>query len=62
MKLLTAPPPNEQEENLIRKTLNAIGVAYSHLNDDVLVPSHIEEERTRRILASVIPFRSSTSR
>jgi hypothetical protein len=26
------------------------------LNDEILVPSHIEEERTRRILVSFIPF------
>jgi hypothetical protein len=52
IKNLPAPPKSEQEENVIRNTLSAIGVAYSHLNDDVLVPSHIEAERTRRILVS----------
>ena len=50
----TAPPLSKKEDDVIRNTLGAIGVAYSHLNDDILVPSHIEEERTRRILVSII--------
>lgn len=32
---------------MIQKTLNAIGVTYSHRNDDILVPSRIEEERVK---------------
>lgn len=51
---MIAPPPSKKEEDVIRNTLNAIGVAYSHLNDDVLVPSHIEAERTRRILVRIV--------
>jgi hypothetical protein len=47
---LEPPPSQVQEENVIQKTLNAIGVTYSHRNDEVLVPSRIEEERTRNTL------------
>ncbi|KAH7924359.1 hypothetical protein BV22DRAFT_517474 [Leucogyrophana mollusca] len=43
-------PPEIAEENDIHKTLNAIGVKYSHRNDDVLLPSRIEEERSRNAL------------
>ena len=35
---------------MIQKTLNAIGVTYSHMNDDILVPSRIEAERTKQSL------------
>jgi hypothetical protein len=35
---------------MIQKTLNAIGVTYSHMNDDILVPSRIEAERTKQTL------------
>lgn len=46
-----APPPAEpREQDIIQKTLNAIGVTYSHLNDEILVPSRIEEERTKQTL------------
>ena len=43
---LTAP----REQDVIQKTLNAIGVRYSHMNDEILVPSKIEEERTKQTL------------
>ncbi|KAH0833982.1 RAD26-like SNF2 family DNA-dependent ATPase [Lanmaoa asiatica] len=43
-------PPEVPEENDIQKTLSAIGVKYSHRNDDVLLPSRIEEERSRNAL------------
>lgn len=43
---LTAP----REQDIIQKTLNAIGVRYSHMNDEILVPSRIEEERTKQTL------------
>jgi len=43
---LTAP----REQDVIQKTLNAIGVRYSHMNDEILVPSRIEEERTKQAL------------
>ncbi|KIJ61227.1 hypothetical protein HYDPIDRAFT_97032 [Hydnomerulius pinastri MD-312] len=43
-------PPEVAEENDIQKTLSAIGVKYSHRNDDVLLPSRIEEERSRNAL------------
>ncbi|KAH7882176.1 P-loop containing nucleoside triphosphate hydrolase protein, partial [Phlebopus sp. FC_14] len=42
--------PDVPEENDIQKTLSAIGVKYSHRNDDVLLPSRIEEERARKAL------------
>jgi hypothetical protein len=43
-------PPEVAEDNDIHKTLSAIGVKYSHRNDDVLLPSRIEEERSRNAL------------
>ncbi|KAF8154005.1 P-loop containing nucleoside triphosphate hydrolase protein [Crassisporium funariophilum] len=45
-----APPPStgSKEQDAIQKTLNAIGVTYSHMNDDILVPSRIEAERTKQ--------------
>ncbi|RDB19634.1 DNA excision repair protein ERCC-6-like 2 [Hypsizygus marmoreus] len=46
-----APPIAERrEQDVIQKTLNAIGVKYSHHNDEILVPSRIEEERTKKTL------------
>ena len=39
---------------MIQKTLNAIGVLYSHHNDEILVPSGIEEERTKKILVCIV--------
>ena len=53
---LTEPhiaPPSvrpKTEQDMIQKTLNAIGVTYSHMNDDILVPSRIEAERTKQTL------------
>ncbi|KAF9228076.1 hypothetical protein BS17DRAFT_318817 [Gyrodon lividus] len=43
-------PPEIADENDIQKTLDAIGVKYSHRNNDVLLPSRIEEERSRNVL------------
>ncbi|OAX33766.1 hypothetical protein K503DRAFT_699906 [Rhizopogon vinicolor AM-OR11-026] len=43
-------PPEVADDNDIHKTLSAIGVKYSHRNDDVLLPSRIEEERSRTAL------------
>ncbi|KIK23702.1 hypothetical protein PISMIDRAFT_100044 [Pisolithus microcarpus 441] len=43
-------PPDLTEENDVQKTLSAIGVRYSHRNDDILQPSRIEEERSRDAL------------
>ncbi|KAI6118485.1 P-loop containing nucleoside triphosphate hydrolase protein [Pisolithus croceorrhizus] len=43
-------PPDLVEENDVQKTLSAIGVRYSHRNDDILQPSRIEEERSRDAL------------
>ncbi|KAH7909981.1 RAD26-like SNF2 family DNA-dependent ATPase [Hygrophoropsis aurantiaca] len=43
-------PPDIVEEDDIHKTLNAIGVKYSHRNDDVLLPSRVEEERARNAI------------
>ncbi|CAA7262618.1 unnamed protein product [Cyclocybe aegerita] len=49
-----APPPTvPREQDIIQKTLNAIGVTYSHMNDEILVPSKIEAERTKRSLLNV---------
>jgi len=49
--LLLAPPATvPREQDVIQKTLNAIGVTYSHMNDDILVPSKIEAERTKQSL------------
>ena len=46
-----APPASEsREQDVIQKTLNAIGIKYSHHNDEILVPSRIEEERTKTLL------------
>ena len=47
-----APPSirPKTEQDMIQKTLNAIGVTYSHMNDDILVPSRIEAERTKQTL------------
>ncbi|KAI9571817.1 P-loop containing nucleoside triphosphate hydrolase protein [Boletus coccyginus] len=42
--------PDVPEENDIQEALGAIGVQYSHRNDDVLLPSRIEEERSRNAL------------
>lgn len=49
-----APPSREHEQDAIQKTLNAIGVTYSHMNDEILEPSRIEAERTRRIMVSLV--------
>ena len=47
-----APPSirPKTEQDMIQRTLNAIGVTYSHMNDDILVPSRIEAERTKQTL------------
>ena len=52
---MIAPPPTEsREQDVIQKTLNAVGVMYSHHNDEILVPSRIEEERTKKMLVCVV--------
>lgn len=52
--VLTRPsalrPSNLSEGNSIQTMLNTIGVKYSHHNDEVLLPSRIEEERTKKTL------------
>ena len=49
-----APPASERrEQDAIHKTLNAIGVMYSHHNDEILMPSRIEEERSKKMLVRV---------
>ncbi|XP_006455871.1 hypothetical protein AGABI2DRAFT_76351 [Agaricus bisporus var. bisporus H97] len=40
------------EEDSIQAILNTIGVKYSHLNDEILLPSRIEEERTKKSLVA----------
>lgn len=47
---ISAPPTEQREQDVIQQTLNSIGVKYSHLNHDILVPSRIEEERTKTTL------------
>jgi len=47
---LIVEPPDVAEDNDIQKTFSAIGVKYSHRNDDILQPSRIEEERSRDAL------------
>ena len=51
-RIYPAPPSirPKTEQDMIQKTLNAIGVTYSHMNDDILVPSRIEAERTKQTL------------
>ncbi|KAF9006951.1 P-loop containing nucleoside triphosphate hydrolase protein [Cyathus striatus] len=45
----SSPPfVHTKEQDAIQKTLNDIGVTYSHLNNEILVPSRIEEERTKK--------------
>ncbi|KAJ2927608.1 hypothetical protein H1R20_g9482, partial [Candolleomyces eurysporus] len=46
----TLPSAESTEQDDIQRTLNTIGVKYSHLNDQILVPSRIEEERTKRTI------------
>jgi hypothetical protein len=52
--IVAAPPGESREQDVIQKTLNAIGVVYSHHNDEILVPSRIEEERTKKMLVRII--------
>lgn len=51
-RIYPAPPSVQprSEQDVIQKTLNAIGVTYSHMNDDILAPSRIEAERTKQSL------------
>jgi DNA excision repair protein ERCC-6-like 2 len=42
---LDPPEETHQEEDEITKTLNTLGVKYTHHNDHILQPSRIEEER-----------------
>ncbi|KAJ8590654.1 hypothetical protein M405DRAFT_766039 [Rhizopogon salebrosus TDB-379] len=55
-------PPEVAEDNDIHKTLSAIGVKYSHRNDDVLLPSRIEEERSRNALKEAKRKRAAASK
>ena len=45
-------PLDPREGDSIRDTLNTVGVKYSHHNDEVLLPSRIEEERTKKTLTA----------
>ncbi|KAF8890663.1 P-loop containing nucleoside triphosphate hydrolase protein [Infundibulicybe gibba] len=57
-----APPlAGTREQDVIQKTLNAIGVQYSHLNDEILMPSRIEEERTKNTLLQTRKRKGRTS-
>ncbi|KAH0579841.1 hypothetical protein H2248_002669 [Termitomyces sp. 'cryptogamus'] len=44
------PISENREQDAIQKTLSSIGVKYSHHNDQIIAPSRIEEERTRKTL------------
>ncbi|KIM41907.1 hypothetical protein M413DRAFT_445116 [Hebeloma cylindrosporum] len=55
------PLTTPREQDVIQKTLNAIGVRYSHMNDEILVPSKIEEERTKQTLLKVRKRKSKMS-
>jgi len=44
------PDVQDTDNDVILKTLNATGVKYSHINDQLLQPSRIEEERTKDTL------------
>ena len=57
-EVLVSDPPEVPEDD-IQKALGAIGVKYSHRNDDVLLPSRIEEERSRNALKVHITWQSS---
>lgn len=51
----SAPKPSTlNEEDSIQAILNTIGVKYSHLNDEILLPSRIEEERTKKSLMACV--------
>ncbi len=39
-----------QERNDIEKTLNAIGIQYTHRNDDLIAESAIEGQRMRKLI------------
>jgi Helicase-associated putative binding domain, C-terminal len=54
-------PPPRQDEDDIHETLNAIGVKYRHRNDEILLPSRIEEERARNAVRVRIHTLASTS-
>jgi Helicase-associated putative binding domain, C-terminal len=53
-------PLPRQDEDAIHETLNAIGVKYRHRNDEVLLPSRIEEERARNAVRVCIRHFAST--
>lgn len=55
-------PSNLSEGNSIQTMLNTIGVKYSHHNDEVLLPSRIEEERTKKTLMKVRQKRQAKGR
>ncbi|KAG6891443.1 hypothetical protein C0992_006702 [Termitomyces sp. T32_za158] len=48
--VLALPNPENREQDAIQKTLSSIGVKYSHHNDQIIAPSRIEEERTKKTL------------
>ncbi|PPQ95985.1 LOW QUALITY PROTEIN: hypothetical protein CVT26_016201 [Gymnopilus dilepis] len=51
LNFFAAPPSTTpREQDVIKKTLSAIGVRHSHQNDDVLLPSKIEAERVQTLL------------
>ncbi|KAF5329238.1 hypothetical protein D9619_009039 [Psilocybe cf. subviscida] len=52
--LLFDDEPPQTQENDIQKTLSEIGVRYSHHNDELLVPSKIEEMRTKLFVENAL--------
>lgn len=55
-RMLAPPPTESREQDVIQKTLNSVGVMYSHHNDEILVPSRIEEERTKKMLVRSVSW------
>ncbi|KAG6868651.1 hypothetical protein C0993_012456 [Termitomyces sp. T159_Od127] len=52
----TRGPKDKEDIDAIQKTLSSIGVKYSHHNDQIIAPSRIEEERTKKTLLVCLLF------
>ncbi|KAK2465546.1 hypothetical protein APHAL10511_002438 [Amanita phalloides] len=55
------PDMQTGDQDAIQKTLNAIGITYSHINEELLQPSRIEEERTKNTLRARRKSKQSSS-
>lgn len=49
-------PPDITKEDEITRILNNQGIKYTHRNDDILAPSHIEEAQIENAIKVVLPF------